>query len=89
MSEGKDSIDLSSLAAAVPNAAGLFASLSILSLRLYCCLSGLFDWLWWFRCRAQRRRQGKPRGVDQGEVSVTFFLFWFVSYLAYFWRFRV
>jgi hypothetical protein len=29
MSEGKDSIDLSALAAAVPNAAGLFASLSI------------------------------------------------------------
>jgi hypothetical protein len=29
MSEGKDSMDLSGLAAAIPNAAGLFASLSI------------------------------------------------------------
>jgi hypothetical protein len=84
MSEGKDSIDLSGLAAAVPNAAGPTASLSIpapaVLLLLGCAISD------WFRCRAQRGGQGQPRGVDQGEVSVavSFLVCWFLTGL---WRF--
>lgn len=71
MSDGKDSLDLSALGAAIPNSAGslLRLSISIAVAWARClCLIGLRR----FRCRAQRGGQGSPCGVDQGGFSIAF-----------------